>query len=272
MQTVEVGGFQTRNTKLAADLQKLNELSCYDRVLIIGEHGSGRRLYAQELATQMHSRQLVRFQSGTNLSEIQKGDCVLVEEIEALLPHEQQLIARMIDDLTDVRWIFIASHDVKALAEKGLIAKDLCQKIEAEVSILPLRERKEDFDLICDSILGTLAWMTGKIKKLDVQAVEKIKNYNWPGNVAELEKTLEKAFVKTDSKIISASNIEIQDFLSQSIQLCTLNEMERKLILQTLEMTQNNKSQAARILGISIRTLRNKLTVYRQEGFYESNV
>jgi len=272
MQKVEVGGFQTRNKEMIEALSRLDLFAKYNCVLIIGEQGSGRRLYAQELANRMKVKKIIRFLSGGNLSLIRNGDCIVVEEVESLMPHEQQIIAKMIENFPKTRWILISSHQIQKLAGQGLMSFDLSRKIESEVSICALRDRMEDLDLICDSVLGTLAWMEGKIKKLDVQALEKIQNYNWPGNVAELEKTLEKAFVLTEGKTITARHIETPDTLSQNIQLCTLNEMERKLILQTLEMTRNNKSQAARILGISIRTLRNKLTVYRQEGFYESNV
>lgn len=269
---MEVGGFQTKNTKMINLLSSLSDYAHYQTLLITGEVGSGRRLLAQEIAQVKQVKNMRRFVSGGNLTEIRSGDCVLVEELESLLPHEQQFIAKLIDEIENVQWILISSHDVVALADRALVSRELVRQIEREIQILPLRDRKEDLEPICDSVLATLAWMTGKIKKLDFQAQEKIKKYSWPGNVSELEKTLEKAFLKSQSNILTASDLEIRDGVAETFQLCTLNEMERKLILQTLQITQNNKSQAARILGISIRTLRNKLSVYKQEGLYESNV
>lgn len=272
MLKTDIGGFQTQNKKMTEILFQLDELALYDVVLITGEYGSGRKLFAQELGNRMRAQRIVRYQSGLIISEIHSGDCLLVEDFESLPAQEQHSLFRMIENISSVKWIFISAHDIQNLANKGLIAKNLCQKIDKEISIEPLRNRKEDLNLICNAVLETLAWMTGKIKKLDFHAEEKIKNYNWPGNVTELEKTLEKAFLKSQGTVISGNDLELQEIITQNIQLCTLNEMERKLILQTLEITKNNKSQAARILGISIRTLRNKLTTYREEGFYESNV
>jgi two-component system response regulator FlrC len=128
----------------------------------------------------------------------------------------------------------------------------------------------------------TLSWVTGRVLRLSKAAMEKLMQHSWTENVRELEQILEAAAMSASGAMIEAEHLNLVSSASaQAVQqISTLAEMERKLILQTLQITQNNKSQAARLLGISIRTLRNKLTQYRsdstshlhEEEIYESNV
>jgi two-component system response regulator AtoC len=94
--------------------------------------------------------------------------------------------------------------------------------------------------------------------------------WNWPGNVRELENVLERAVVIAKEDFVEASAIAIENQEAKkdavSFSGMTLSEVEQKLILQTLQMTAQNRTRAAEILGISIRTLRNKINEYRQAG------
>ena len=107
-----------------------------------------------------------------------------------------------------------------------------------------------------------------KACELSTAAVQKLKAHHWHGNVAELENVIERAVAINHGDVISDNCIQFPQIASVAFQAAgtTLSEMEQKLILQTLQMTQQNKTRAAQILGISIRTLRNKLNEYREIG------
>lgn len=96
----------------------------------------------------------------------------------------------------------------------------------------------------------------------------RLNSYGWPGNVAELENVIERAVSIAQGTEITSQEIQFAEMNASIAPTMgtTLSEMEKKLILQTLQLTQQNKTRAAQMLGISIRTLRNKLNEYRQEG------
>jgi two-component system response regulator FlrC len=100
------------------------------------------------------------------------------------------------------------------------------------------------------------------------EAKAQLMAYHWPGNVAELENVIERAVALCQTDLIQKEHIQFSQVEEGLIAAAgtTLSEMERKLILQTLQLTQQNKTRAAQILGISIRTLRNKLNEYRETG------
>ncbi|MCX7977405.1 MAG: sigma-54-dependent Fis family transcriptional regulator, partial [Bdellovibrionaceae bacterium] len=101
------------------------------------------------------------------------------------------------------------------------------------------------------------------------EALSKLKSWHWPGNISELECVIERAAALAEKNQITEEHIIFED-----VEICvdqfgagmTLSEMEKRLILQTLQITSQNKTKAARMLGISIRTLRNKLNEYRHGG------
>jgi|GEM_PF-6246396 len=148
-------------------------------------------------------------------------------------------------------------------------------KNETHIIEMPnLCDRKADILNFSIFFIEVLALMNNqKPVKLTEKAIEKLLQYNWPGNFHELEATLELAFEryqKTQSKAgIEPDHIEI-NVVTKELQLSIgqkLEEVERKYILQTLYFVQQNRTKAAEILGISIRTLRNKINLYREEGY-----
>ena len=152
-------------------------------------------------------------------------------------------------------------------------------KKETHVIEMPnLNERKADIVNFASFFIEVLSLMNNKkTYKLTDKAAEKLLQYSWPGNFHELESVLEKSFEKTqleDCKINSKATIEPEhiDLNLQSKELefsigQKLDEVERKYILQTLYFAHQNRTKAAEILGISIRTLRNKINQYRVEGY-----
>ena len=105
--------------------------------------------------------------------------------------------------------------------------------------------------------------------KLTEKALEKLLQYGWPGEFQELEAILEEAFLAAENGLIEPEFLMMGPLKSNvAIPIgMKLGELERKYILQTLYFVHQNRTKAAEILGISIRTLRNKINQYRVEGF-----
>ena len=154
------------------------------------------------------------------------------------------------------------------------IIKKFSKELTLIVEMPNLAERKADIIVFTQFFLQVLSLMNGKkTVKLTDKAAEKILQYNWPGNFRELEAVLEEAF-ETSFKADNKSAIEPEHI---TLTLPTeglafnigqkLDEVERKYILQTLYFVHQNRTKAAEILGISIRTLRNKINQYREEGY-----
>ncbi|MGZ3689970.1 MAG: helix-turn-helix domain-containing protein, partial [Pseudobdellovibrio sp.] len=137
-----------------------------------------------------------------------------------------------------------------------------------------LIDRKQDIIPFSHFFIQVLSLMNNKKPlKLTEKAFEKLLQYNWPGHFHELEMVLEEAYensFKADSKatiepehiILNLPQKELEFTIGQK-----LDEVERKYILQTLYFVHQNRTRAAEILGISIRTLRNKISQYREEGY-----
>jgi two-component system response regulator FlrC len=138
-------------------------------------------------------------------------------------------------------------------------------------SAAALKEIVEDISTIANWYVEQLGMNYKKAGlQLTAQAIEKLNLYFWPGNISELESVIERAVILTQEKAITDKLIRFDEFQKHSaLDLSlgmSLSEVERRLILQTLEHTENNRTKAAHILGISIRTLRNKLNEYKEAG------
>src|SRR5438552_3698208 len=104
--------------------------------------------------------------------------------------------------------------------------------------------------------------------ELDTETIELLQRYGWPGNVRELENIIHRSFALRGRLKIAPADLFDQSVESPEAALQagqSVGEMERKLIMTTLEQTDGNRTHAARLLGISLRTLRNKLREYRVE-------
>lgn len=146
------------------------------------------------------------------------------------------------------------------------------------IELPSLKNRKADILVFSEFFIEVLSLMNDKKQcKLTEKAIEKLQQYEWSGNFHELEAVLESAFQKSQidnskKNLISLIEPEHIDLKFQEKELeftigQKLDEVERKYILQTLYFVHQNRTKAAEILGISIRTLRNKINQYREEGF-----
>jgi DNA-binding NtrC family response regulator len=226
--------------------------------------------------------------------ELANGGTLLLDEIGEMPVTMQAKLLRVLED-SKVRRLGAKSEtrvSVRLLAstnkvpedavEAGNLRSDLFYRLNVvRISVPPLRERLEDLEDLAAAVLEDLCRKyQGPVKALDAQALELLRQHAWPGNVRELRNALERALVTCPGGVLTAKDIlpvlraNGQDSMrgghgtdSFPIQVgLTLAEFERRLILETLSRTNNNKARAAELLGITPKTLFNKLKLYRSEN------
>jgi len=174
----------------------------------------------------------------------------------------------------DVRILALTNRDLSLAMREGRFREDLYYRLAVvSFQIPPLRERLEDIPFLATHFLEFLSQQSGLPPvNLSESAQRKLAQHPWPGNIRELQNTLQRAMIFAQESTLGAEDIEWMSNLSAPgtgpellAGSVTVAEMERELIFKTLEKTGNNRKQAAEILGISARTLRNKLAEYRGE-------
>jgi transcriptional regulator with PAS, ATPase and Fis domain len=176
----------------------------------------------------------------------------------------------------NARVIAISNIDLKTAVTEGKFRQDLYYRINViPLTLPPLRERKEDIALLAKYFLKNYCLANQKtIDEIDDIAMRMLINYSWKGNIRELENTIERAVLISEGAVILPEHLlldmsenEPEPETNFSVNAgYTVREMEKKLIFRTLEDVNDNRTRAAELLGISIRTLRNKLREYREEG------
>lgn len=171
----------------------------------------------------------------------------------------------------DVRFISTSNRDVMDLIQRKIFREDLFYRLHViPIHIPPLRDRKEDIIPLAERFLASACKENGKpMKRLSSSAVHLLLSYAWPGNVRELSNLIERTAIMTQEDVLEASHLHWRHpLLNRGVSIAppaTLAEMEKKTILETLSRLKNNRSLAAQKLGISVRTLRNKLKEYSKE-------
>jgi two-component system response regulator FlrC len=157
---------------------------------------------------------------------------------------------------------------------QGQFREDLFYRLNVvPISLPPLRLRGGDLDDLVEYYVAHFARKHGKpVRGVTPRALERLRAYRWPGNVRELQNALERAVIMAGQD----GEVEVPEFvlpeksgvgaMNVADELPTVELMERRLIGHMLLKTQNNKTRAAQKLGISLRTLRNKLRAYRAVG------
>jgi two-component system response regulator PilR (NtrC family) len=174
--------------------------------------------------------------------------------------------------VVDVRILSATHKDLAAEVAAGRFRQDLYYRLNViELRVPALRERREDIAQLSDVMLKRLSEGTGlAAASLDPDALEKLKNYRFPGNVRELENMLERAYTLCEDDRIQASDLRLADAgtagengeasLAQIDNLEDyLENIERNLIMQALEETRWNRTAAAQRLGLTFRSLRYRL-------------
>ncbi len=219
--------------------------------------------------------------------ELAKQGTVVLDEISEMpLPLQAKLLRvlqeKEIDRIggthpipIDARVIAISNVDLKTAVNEGKFREDLYYRINViPLTLPPLRERKEDIELLAEHFLKKYCLANQKtITGIDDVAMKMLINYSWKGNVRELENTMERAvlisvggIILPEHLLLDLSEHEPESAATFSVNAgYTVREMEKELILRTLKDVDDNRTHAAELLGISIRTLRNKLQEYRAE-------
>jgi two-component system response regulator AtoC len=169
----------------------------------------------------------------------------------------------------DVRLISTSNRNMKETIEQKLFREDLYFRLNVvPIQLPPLRERKEDILALAEYFLDRFAEENHKRKKtLSLSAQKRLLEYPWPGNIRELANTIERAVVMNSGDIVEADHLRLDPsapaLLSVSaLKEITLADLEKQHILETLAACSHNRTRAAKSLGISVRTLRNKLRLY----------
>ena len=171
----------------------------------------------------------------------------------------------------DVRTIATTNRSLKDRVREGSFREDLYYRLNViPLTIPPLRQRKQDIRHLVSFFCAKYA--QGDARSFAEETLELLEKYDWPGNVRELENVTRRALALCRNPVVSPSDLFLETGSNASnggAELkagVSLRELEKQLIAVTLQETDGNRTQAAEMLGISLRTLRNKLREYREGG------
>ena len=202
------------------------------------------------------------------LFEAVNGGTLFLDEISELPPELQTKLLRVLQNKEiirlgenlvrkiDVRIIAATNQNLVELVRNGKFREDLYYRLNViTIHLPPLRERKEDIPLLVEYFLNREAGeRTVTITKA---AIRKLMNYNWPGNVRQLENIIRRALILAEGEVIDADDIQLDEMDVPKFE-GTLEEFKNQLIIQRLKEFNGNKTRAAKSLGISLRTLQQK--------------
>jgi DNA-binding NtrC family response regulator len=203
------------------------------------------------------------------------GDVAPSIQVKLLRVLQERELERLGSNKTrhvDVRVIAATNADLRAALEQGTFREDLYYRLNVvPLNIPPLRERLEDVPALARHFVAKLAADTGsRVESISDAAIEKLLAYPWPGNVRELENVIERSLVLCAGTRLEPADIRLDmsprarsapgaanHFLPEGL---TLDEYERRIIREALTRAGGNKSQAARLLGLTRNALRYRLT------------
>lgn len=225
------------------------------------------------------------------------GGTLVLDDVSELTPKLQAKVLKVLETSAverigsrtgvpvDVRIIAISNKNLADLVAQGKFSEALYYKLNGILLMVPpLRERMVDIKAIVSQLMGRIATRSGRrVSGITEEAVQKLATYGFPGNLRELEGVLEKAMMSAQDGVVRGSDIFVGQSSSAAHQGSgahsldweaeaqwapgrTLDQIERAVILKSLAFHNGNRTHTARELGISIRTLRNKLNEYRKAG------
>ncbi len=167
----------------------------------------------------------------------------------------------------NIRLISATNKDLTSMIKDGLFREDLLYRINTiTIEIPPLRKRENDILLLADFYLQKYSLKYDKQGiEINKKAYQKLLNYSWPGNVRELQHCIEKAVILADGNMLRESSFNLSDAIFDkniNIENNTIEEMEKMMILASIENEKGNMSNVAKNLGITRQTLYNKLKKY----------
>jgi len=215
--------------------------------------------------------------------EVANGGTIFLDEISGISLNIQAKLLRVIQERevtrigssksikVDVRILAATNEDLAGCVRKGKFREDLFYRLSVvPIHVPPLRERKEDIPLLIDHFLQKYNKRARKqIKKLNNNVLKALKEYDWPGNIRELENTIERAVVLSKGEEIELGDLVYHRISSGASLLNpidgkyrTLEEVEKEYIKVVLNMHHGNRSRTAKVLGIDRKTLLAKIKKY----------
>jgi len=268
-------------------------------ILIGGESGTGKKLLAKKIhvmskrkdrecllvhCASINEKQLELELFGTKerAGVIQRanGGTLILDSVEELSAGTQARLLRFIMSgelftldseipmAVNVRIISTSKSDIKAKIEEGQFSEDLMYRLNImNIKTPSLKERKEDIKILSEKFIN--ASKTTGDKVLTSKAIEKLANYNWPGNIHELKSLMERTAILVSEQFIDELHLpELESEVAVEVEVIeefaemTLHILEKMHIVKTLEHLGGNKTRAAKCLGITVKTLYNKLHSY----------
>jgi DNA-binding NtrC family response regulator len=171
----------------------------------------------------------------------------------------------------DTRIIAASNRNLADTVAEGEFREDLLYRLNVfPIELPPLRQRAGDVALLAEHFLAVLNARDGDAKRLTPRALRRLEQQPWPGNVRELKNLVERLWILADTEIdqdaipsaVGASPAPSDDTVLEVRVGTALDEVERRMILATLDSLDGNKKRAAKQLGISLKTLYNRLAVY----------
>ncbi len=208
--------------------------------------------------------------------EIAQGGTLLLDEIGEMPLQLQAKLLRVLQEKEierlgssrpikiDVRIIATTNRDLKSECLEGRFREDLYYRLNVfPLNLPPLRQRQEDIPLLAEHFLEKFSQEAKKqIRGFTSKAMQCLLSNAWRGNVRELENVVQRAVLLCRGEYIDVGDLMLEREDLKTSSWGSIKEMERELILDALRRTNGNRTKAARILGISVRTLRNKLKEY----------
>ena len=302
METIRVELFGT-DTRVEKAVQQARNLSVSKAaVLVVGENGVGKRtlgryihensgrsmqpfelvdcsLPAQEVENRIlghRDNATGRFNKG--ILEAANRGTVVFANIDCLDEEFQKRLHKIINELEDydidVRLVATTTKNLSKLVGAGRFYRGLYTIFANNAVTIPaLRERQEDLQRLARHFMNELSVDEAEVE-IDSIAMDRINSHYWANNIHELKQVISSS-VSNNSSLLDESAYEVSDkksvnFMSEDdsdgVRLMSLKDAEKLLIKKALIHTSENRTQAAKILGVSIRTLRNKINEYRTEG------
>src|SRR5215210_1130531 len=222
--------------------------------------------------------------------ELANGGTLLLDEIGEMPTLLQAKLLRVLEERTvrrlgstqeipiDVRLLAATNKDPHEAVHAGHFREDLLYRLNViTIEMPPLRERKSDLPLLAQHLVTQLSERHKRPARFfSHAALEALRSHYWPGNVRELRNVVERAVIICSGEEIERHHlapypveqrerVRHEDTISLPVGT-PIEEMERQMIMRTIQKTDNNKTRAAELLGISLKTLHNKLRLYRDRG------
>lgn len=230
-------------------------------------------------------------QAHAGFFEQAEGGTLFLDEITEMPAALQVFLLRVLETRTltrvggtreipvDVRVVAACNRDPQQAVDAGHLRADLYYRlIEFPIELTPLRDRREDIPLLAQHFLERLNERYGTQRHFDADALRRLSDRLWPGNVRELRHAVQRHYILADHDVISVGaeppprSIASSDGSIRFSVGMTFDDVEREMLLKTLASCNNNKRQAARALGITAKTIYNRLLRYRSQGLIDDDL